>query len=144
MASDPCVVRPATSEDTGALRLFHPHDETTELTARLVTEVPGTTHYFAELAGEPVAAFSLTELGRVRPGAAPRVLLHDMKIRARFRGHGVTEGIFGWLSESLGAGRRVELIALTPPEYRPAAMAQFGLVESHHAFKWAVSEDVRR
>ncbi|MEU4249347.1 hypothetical protein AB0F15_18240 [Amycolatopsis sp. NPDC026612] len=41
-------------------------------------------------------------------------------------------------------GRRVELIALAPPGYQPSAMTRTGLVESHHAVKWAVSEDVRR
>jgi hypothetical protein len=144
VASERCLVRPATRDDTGALRLFHPDGESAEITARLHCPVPGTMHYLVELTGRPVATFSLTELGRVRPGAARRILMHDMKIRARFRGSGVTEDIFDWLSTSLGAGRELELIALTPPEYQPSAMAHFGLVESHHAFKWAISpEEVR-
>ena len=139
------LVRLATLRDASAVALFHPGGGLPEIAARLAHPTDGTVHYLVELADEPVAAFSITELGRMRPDAARRLLLHDMRIRPRFRGRSVIQDIFGWLSESLGAGRDIELIALTPPEYKPSAMTPFGEEAWHQAFKWAVSsQDARR
>jgi len=132
-------VRLATEADAAAVGKLYAGGDQTEIRARLAGLFPGTTHYLVELAGEPISVFSLTELGRVRPGADRRLLMHGMKLRLRFRGCGVPEAIFDWLSKSLGVGRDIELIALTPPEYRPPAIVPFGLCESHHAYKWAVS-----
>jgi hypothetical protein len=132
-------VRPATARDAGTVAMFHPGGDPAEIAARLARPAAGTVHYLVEVVDEPVAAFSVTELARMRPGSARRLLMHDMRIRPRFRGNGVIEDVFAWLAESLGAGREVELIALTPPDYTPSAAAPFGVDEWHHAFKWAAS-----
>ncbi|MEU4249339.1 hypothetical protein AB0F15_18200 [Amycolatopsis sp. NPDC026612] len=127
-----------------AVASFHPDGDPAEVAARLTRPAAGTTHYLVEAVGEPVAAFSVTELARMRPGAARRLLLHDMRIRSAFRGNGVIEDIFAWLAQSLGAGREVELIALTPMDYTPSAAAPFGEEQWHRAFKWAVSNQQAR
>ncbi|MEU1471650.1 hypothetical protein ABZ434_25945 [Streptomyces sp. NPDC005761] len=132
-------IREATVADAGAIRELYGFGAVEEFAARLTDRrtASGTTHYVAETDGQIVAAFALTGLGRLRPGGRDRLMLHEIKLRPRFRGAGVTEQIFDWLASSRSAGSETELLALAPLGQRPAAFTRFGLSESHHAFKWS-------
>ncbi|MER5362409.1 hypothetical protein [Streptomyces sp. NPDC002785] len=103
---------------------------------------PGTTYYVAESGGQIVAVFALTRLGRLRPGGKSRLMLHEIKLRPKFRGTGITEDIFGWLATNLAVGTETELLALAAPGLRPSSFDKFGLSESHHVFKWPVRAKV--
>ncbi|MER5745804.1 hypothetical protein ABT097_21350 [Streptomyces sp. NPDC002225] len=62
-----------------------------------------------------------------------------MKLSPVHRGVGMTEDIFFWLRSDLGAGRDIEVLALTPQDHQPSAMAHFGLARSHHVYKWPIA-----
>jgi GNAT superfamily N-acetyltransferase len=140
------TIREATVADARAIRELYGFGDVEEFAARLADPptAPGTTHYVAESDGEMVAAFALTALGRLRPGGRDRLMLHEIKLRPSVRGAGVAEDILAWLETGRAVGTERELLALAPLGQRPAAFDQFGLSESHQAFKWAVVEGDRR
>ena len=139
-------VRRATVADATAVRDLFLAGEVAEFAARLSDgrSARGTTYYVAEAEGEIVAVFAITMLGRLRPGGGPRMLLHEIKLRANVRGTGVPEWIFRLLRTELGAGTDIELLAMSPLEQHPTVFTVFGLAPSHQIFKWpALVQEVR-
>ncbi|MEW2274860.1 hypothetical protein [Streptomyces griseofuscus] len=102
--------------------------------------IPGTTFHVVELDGEVIAAFTLVELGRMRPTGLPRLLMYEMRIRPRFRGVDFVDDVFTWLEEHLGVGRERELLALAPMDQSPSVFYRFAMSPSHQVFKWAAEE----
>ena len=134
-------VRSATAADAAAIRDLYRDGDAAGFASRLadVGAADGTSYFVAETQGEIVAVFALTSLGRLKPGARRRVMLHEIQLRARVRGTSVVEDVFSWLQSDLGAGGEVELLALTPLEQQPSVFTRFGLSESHRIFKWAAA-----
>ncbi|MER7674413.1 hypothetical protein ABTY61_38950 [Kitasatospora sp. NPDC096128] len=129
-------------DDAAAIHELHRCGTVADVSERLSPEraLHGTTFHVVESDGEVIAAFALVELGRMRPGALPRLLMHEMRIRHRFRGTNVVDDILTWLADRKGVGRDRELLALTPLEQSPSAFRRFTAGPSHQVFKWAVAE----
>lgn len=136
------TIRPAAVDDAAAIRELYGFGDVQEFAARLADRrtAPGTTHYVAEWDGRVVAAFAVTALGRLRPGGRGRLMLHEIKLRPSLRGAGIAEDIFDWLAASRAVGTEAELLALAPLGQRPSSFVEFGLSESHRAFKWPVQD----
>ncbi len=134
-------IRRATPDDALPMRNLFRRGDVSEFTHRLGRGRPecGTTYYVVELAGEVAAVFALTELGRLHPGSAPQLLLHEIKLKPNFRGRNVPKDVFAWLAGTVGAGRDVDLIVLGPRVENPPLMINLGMVKAYHAFKWAAS-----
>ncbi|MEU5784202.1 hypothetical protein [Micromonospora lupini] len=131
-------VRPAQAGDGGLLRDIYARGTVEEFTSRLAGAGEATRYHLVEMAGSAVAVLAVTELGRLRPGAPPRSLLHEIKLRPCVRNLGVIEAVLRWLASETGAGTERELIVLAPLDDEPAVLAAFGLKESHRVFRWPV------
>ncbi|KOG34658.1 hypothetical protein [Streptomyces resistomycificus] len=136
------TIRAAAVDDAAAVQELYGFGDVQEFTDRLADRrtAPGTTHYVAERDGQVVAAFAVTALGRLRPGGRRRLMLHEIKLRPSLRGAGVAEDILDWLAASRAVGTETELLALAPLDQQPAGFAEFGLTESHRAFKRPVPD----
>ncbi|GAA2481761.1 hypothetical protein [Winogradskya humida] len=140
------TVRRAVSDDAAAVRDVYGRGDTAEFARRLGNPGPTSTEYhLLEAAGTAVAVVALTELGRLSPGAPPRLLVHEMKIRASFRNTGVAATVFAWLNRDFGAGKDVEVMLLNPADQVDGAFASWGIHESHRVSKWPARypEEVR-
>ncbi|MEU7580876.1 hypothetical protein AB0B50_25095 [Streptomyces sp. NPDC041068] len=138
--SAPRRIRPAVPDDADALQRIYEEDGQGDFATLLAQGgTPGTTHYVVEGEGRVVAAFTLTRLGRLRPDGAPRVFLHEIKLSPIHRGVGLTDDVFAWLRSDMGAGRDIEVLALTSEGQEPSCMAHFGLARSHNVFKWPIT-----
>ncbi len=131
-------MRPVGVTDAAAVGALYGTEREAEMASRLARTGPaGATAYYAlETGGEIAAVFALTALGRLRPGTAHRVLLHEFKLGARFRGTGAVDQVLTWLRSPAGVGPETEVLALAPPGRLPEAFARHGLVSSLQAFSW--------
>jgi hypothetical protein len=136
------TIRTASVGDAGAIRALHQSGDAADVAVRLSEHgaVPGTEYYVVEYRDEVIAAFTLTELGRLRSGSPPRLFLHEIKILPRFRGTELVDGILAWLETQQGVGHERELLAMTPVDQRPSAFGGFISSPSHHIFKWPAAE----
>jgi hypothetical protein len=141
MTAEAFEIRRATPGDAGFVQHLYQHGELSDLARRLANSgsTSDTSYYVAELRGETAALFALTRLGRLRPGSAPRFLLHEVKLKPSVRGLSVPEGVYAWLSDTFGAGRTVELIVLGPLVETPPFMADLGIIKAYHGFRWAAN-----
>src|SRR5882724_2614051 len=100
------IIREATQEDAINLCGVYQTGTAGEFASRLADKdtAPGTMHYVVESTTGVVAVFAVTAVGRLRPGGAPLVLLHDVRMHPSARGTSVPEDIFLWLRDVQNVG----------------------------------------
>lgn len=134
------TVRPIGPEDAEDVGRVYETSDVSELRRRMSPAgcPPGTVYYALDSGGEIAAVFGLTELGRLRTAAPRRLLLHEFKLGARFRGTNVLDEVLDWLASGKSVGKDVEAIVFTPTGQLPEAFARQGLVPFMDALKWEV------
>ncbi|WP_067603238.1 hypothetical protein [Nocardiopsis listeri] len=132
------IVRPVRGDDYEAVSEVYETSAFAELKHRLSStgRPPGTTYHVVDSDGEIATVFGLTELGRLRPGTPPRLLLHEFKLGARFRGTDVLEDVLEWLVAYKGAGRDVEVVVFAPANRLPESFARRGFEPFLDVLKW--------